>query len=187
MLLHELENLENGKTFSSQGILNRREIREFYPKYWKNKGILDSFFLGFLIEVYLLNSLNKTLKKYWKMKKILVKSRKFVSPKMWEPCQSSATHCYMVFYHISVKTIGLMLERECGTNTCVSHCITRMTIRAPWKKSSLTTHLPTFTAITGLRYESNMYQWPRHRENREFSCKFFQTGNLDKAGKINNF
>ena len=36
--------------------------------------------------LYLLNSLNKTLKKYWKIEKnILEKSGKFVSPKIWEP------------------------------------------------------------------------------------------------------
>ena len=73
----------------SQGILNRLEksgnctkntgkMREFYPKYWKNEEILGSFyfyfFSDFLIEVYLLNRflyvlnpLNKTPKKYWKM------------------------------------------------------------------------------------------------------------------------
>ena len=77
----------NGKTFFSQG-----KVRE----YWKNEGILPKilekcgilssfyfyvFFSDFLIDVYLLNgflylvnSLNKTLKKYWKTeKKILEK------------------------------------------------------------------------------------------------------------------
>ena len=82
------------------------KVREFYPKYWKNEGILLKileklgnfsqflldFFPEFLFEVYmlskflyLLNSLNKTLKKYWKIEKISWKNRKFVSPKMWEP------------------------------------------------------------------------------------------------------
>ena len=82
---------KNEKTFSSQGILNRLEksgnftqntgkIREFYPKYWKSEEILAGFyfyfFSDFLIEVYLLNrflyllnSLNKTLKKYWRMER----------------------------------------------------------------------------------------------------------------------
>ena len=64
---------KNETTFSSRG-----KVREFYPKYWKSQGILGIFYVNlssdFLIEVYLLdrslyllNSLNKTLKKYWKM------------------------------------------------------------------------------------------------------------------------
>ena len=72
-------------------------MREFYSKYQKSEEMLASFlflfFLWLLIEVYLLNGIlyllntsNKTLKKYWKMeKKIREKSGKFVSPKMWEP------------------------------------------------------------------------------------------------------
>ena len=59
-----LENLENGKTFSSQG--NVREfltdwngkVREIYPKYWKSEIVLAIFiflFFLFLFEVYLLN------------------------------------------------------------------------------------------------------------------------------------
>ena len=74
---------------------------EFYPKYWKtgnftqNTGILASFYFSFdfLIGVYLLNrvlyllnSLNETLKNSGKWKEILEKSGKFVSPQMWEPC-----------------------------------------------------------------------------------------------------
>ena len=56
------------KTFSSF---------QFYPKYWKNEEILASsyFSFDFLIEVYLLNSLNKTLKKYWKMERKYWKSQ----------------------------------------------------------------------------------------------------------------
>ena len=71
-----MENLENGKTFSSQGKVRKFWTdwkREFYPKHRK-KEILVSFYLyfsyDFLIEVYLLNvflyllnSSNKTLKK----------------------------------------------------------------------------------------------------------------------------
>ena len=68
---------KNEKTFSSQGILNRLEksgnftkntgkARGFHPKYWKTEGILGSFdFIfssDFLIEVYLLSSLNNTPK-----------------------------------------------------------------------------------------------------------------------------
>ena len=56
------------------------KVREFYPKCWKRERILASFyfyfFSNFLIEVsllnrflYLLNSLNETLKKYWKIEK----------------------------------------------------------------------------------------------------------------------
>ena len=64
-----------GKHFQSGEIQgNTGKVREFYPKYWK-RGILASFyfyliFSDFLIEVYLylLNLLNKTLKRYWKMK-----------------------------------------------------------------------------------------------------------------------
>ena len=66
-------------------------MREFYPKYWKSEEILASFyfifFTDFLIEVYLLNrffyllnSLNKTLKKYWEIEKNTGKVR--------EICQS---------------------------------------------------------------------------------------------------
>ena len=62
-------------------------MREFYPKYWKSKDFLTSFyfyfFSDFLIEVYLLNrflyllnSLNKTLKLLENGKKILEKSEK---------------------------------------------------------------------------------------------------------------
>ena len=108
---HGLENLENGNTFSSQrkvGISNRLEksgnftkntgkVRGSHPKYWKTEGILTRFYfifsLIFLIEMYLLdrffyllNSLNKTLKNILEnIKKILEKSGKFVSLKMWEP------------------------------------------------------------------------------------------------------
>ena len=86
------------------------KVKEFYPKYWKIEGISPKywkterilasfysiFFSNFLIEVYLLNrflhllnSLNETLIKYWKMEKntekIREKSGNFVSFKMWEP------------------------------------------------------------------------------------------------------
>ena len=66
------------------------KVGEFYPKYWENEEILTSFyfhfFFDFLIEVYLLNSLNKTLNKILEnKKKKLEKSGKFVSLKMWEP------------------------------------------------------------------------------------------------------
>ena len=56
-------------------------VREFHPKYWKNEGILPiNRFL------YFLNSLNDTLKKLLENgRKILEKSGKFISPKMWEP------------------------------------------------------------------------------------------------------
>ena len=57
-------NREKSGNFEQSG-----KVREFYPKYWKNEEILASFcfyfFSDFSIEVYLLNSLNKTLKKYW--------------------------------------------------------------------------------------------------------------------------
>ena len=36
--------------------------------------------------MYLLNSLNKTLKKMENGKKIMEKSGKIINPKMWEPC-----------------------------------------------------------------------------------------------------
>ena len=77
---HIKENLEKwGNVFQpgeSQGIFEQTgKVREFYPKYWKNEEILASFYFYFfsylLIEVYLLNrflyllnSFNKTLKKY---------------------------------------------------------------------------------------------------------------------------
>ena len=50
------------------------EVGEFYLKYWKSQRFL-----------YLLISLYKTLKKLLEMKQMLEKSRKFVSPKKWEP------------------------------------------------------------------------------------------------------
>ena len=72
---------KNGKTFSSQGILIRLEKS---GKFTQNAGkvrkfkrvLIFIFFLWTLFEVnllnrflYLLNSSNKTLKKYWKMEK----------------------------------------------------------------------------------------------------------------------
>ena len=98
--------LQKEKTFSTgSGILpkvlekrgnftqNTGKVRQFYPKYWKSEAIWASFYFKFfsdlLIEVYLLNrflyllkSLNKTLQN---RRKILEKSGKFVSPRMWEP------------------------------------------------------------------------------------------------------
>ena len=57
---------------------NTGKVMEIYPKYWKSEGIFTIFyfycFLDFVIEVcllnrffYLLNSLNKMPKKYWKV------------------------------------------------------------------------------------------------------------------------
>ena len=34
---------------------NTGKLEEFYPKYWKNEGILGNFISNFVIEVYLLN------------------------------------------------------------------------------------------------------------------------------------
>ena len=80
----------------SQTILNKLEmsgnftqntgkIGEFYPKYWKVRKFsqfLLLFFSDFFIWsvfvnrcLYLLNSLNKTLKKYWNMERKYWKSR----------------------------------------------------------------------------------------------------------------
>ena len=86
------------------GILNRLEklgnftqntgkMREFYIKHWKNDKILASFyfyfFSDFLIEMYLLNRflyiLNSLNTKLENGKKVLEKSWKYVSPKIWEP------------------------------------------------------------------------------------------------------
>ena len=88
---YRMGNLETGSTFSSQ-----RKVGEFWT-YWKSNGNLpkvlerrenfSQFFSDCLIKVYLLNrslhllnSLNKTLKKYWKMEKNTGKVR--------EICQS---------------------------------------------------------------------------------------------------
>ena len=91
---------KNWKTFFSQGILNRLEesgnfmqntgkMRTFYSKYWKNEGIWANFYfifsLKFLFEVYLqnkvqiylLNSLNKTLEK-------ILKNQKNILEKPWK-------------------------------------------------------------------------------------------------------
>ena len=75
--------------FQSGNFEQTGKVREFYPKYWKNEGILSKileseeilasfylyFFSDFLIEVnllnrflYLLHSLNKTLKNSGKLK-----------------------------------------------------------------------------------------------------------------------
>ena len=70
------------ENISSQGkvrkFLTAGTVREFYPKYWKMRGLdfshfLFSFFLIFYLNVanvkqtfYLLNSFYKTLKKIWK-------------------------------------------------------------------------------------------------------------------------
>ena len=70
------------------------KVREFYPKYWQSEDILASFYFKFFLLLfngsvfvnrflYLLTSLNETMEN---RKKILEKSGKFVSPKMWEPC-----------------------------------------------------------------------------------------------------
>ena len=108
---------KNEKTFSSQGKSENFEqtgkVGEFHPKYWKNEGILPKilekwghfsqflyyFFLLLLIEVYVLNwfiyflnSLNAE-KILENGKKILEKSWKFVSPKMWEPWLYWMIHC----------------------------------------------------------------------------------------------
>ena len=68
--------------FQSGNFEQARKVRQYDPKYWKNEDILASFFPEFLIEVYLLNrflcfldSLNKTLKKYWKMERKYWKSQ----------------------------------------------------------------------------------------------------------------
>ena len=54
-------------------------------KYWKSQGNLSVRKCGNRF-LYLLNSLNKMLKKILENgKKILEKSGKFVSPKVWEP------------------------------------------------------------------------------------------------------
>ena len=91
---HGLEKLGNlQKSGKSQGIL---------PNILENEGILANFYFifspKFLFEVYLLNkflyllnSLNKTLKNTGKLKKKYTgkvggKSGKYVSPKMFEPC-----------------------------------------------------------------------------------------------------
>ena len=83
---------KKGKTFS-QGILNRLQksgnftqntgkMGQFYPKYQKSEDIYFYFFSEFFIEVYLLkkilyllNSSNITLKKYWKMERKYWKSQ----------------------------------------------------------------------------------------------------------------
>ena len=83
---HGLENLEKWKTFSSQGILNQLEKSGNFSLF------LFYFFSEFLFELYLLlnnflyllNLLNKTLKKYWKIEKIYWKSQ----GKIREMCQS---------------------------------------------------------------------------------------------------
>ena len=70
-----LENQEKWENFFQSGNFEQTGRVEFYPKYWKSEGFLAIFlflffFLSLLIEVYLLNrfwyllnSLNKTLKK----------------------------------------------------------------------------------------------------------------------------
>ena len=50
---HQLENLENERTFSSQGILDiLQKVSEFYTKYWKSQEILEikkeKFFFFFI-------------------------------------------------------------------------------------------------------------------------------------------
>ena len=75
------------------------KVREFHPKYWKKWGKFSQFIFSLtcLIEVYLVNRFFvflKFIKGYTEKllengKKILEKSRKFVSPKMWEPCDTS--------------------------------------------------------------------------------------------------
>ena len=76
-------------------------VREKSGNFTQNTGKMNQFlfyfFSDFLIEVcllnrflYFLNSLDTTPKKYWKMERKYWKSqgkpRKFVGPKMWEPC-----------------------------------------------------------------------------------------------------
>ena len=69
------------------------KVRENHTKYWKIEGNSDKYCLLFSVVFnsdvyYLLKWLKKqNIKKYWKMeKKILEKSRNFVSPEKWEPC-----------------------------------------------------------------------------------------------------
>ena len=82
------------------------KVRGFLPKILENEGIFTKLLekwghfsqILFIIEVYLfnrflylLNSLNETLKKYWKWKEntgiVREKLGKFGSLKMWEPWQ----------------------------------------------------------------------------------------------------
>ena len=84
---HGLENMEKWENFlsrlekSGNFTQNTGENREFDPKYWKSEEILASFF-SLLIEVYLLNkflyllsSLNRTLKNTGKLKEHTEKVR----------------------------------------------------------------------------------------------------------------
>ena len=89
-----LENLENGKAFSSEEILNSlKKVIEKHTKYWK---ISDKCYLIFVVIFvltlyYLLkwitfSVLKKNIEKIpEKMEKILEKSGNFVSPEKWEP------------------------------------------------------------------------------------------------------
>ena len=75
---------KNGKTFSSQGILNRHwKSRENHTKYWRNEKKSDKYYLIFLVifklTVYYLLKKRSTFqfkrrnikKKYWKSRGIL--------------------------------------------------------------------------------------------------------------------
>ena len=93
----KMRKLFPGREKSGNFTQNNGKMREFYPKYWKSEENLVSFYLyfyffsDFLKEVYLLNRFLYFLNslKHWKntgiWKEKTGKSRKFVSPKMWEP------------------------------------------------------------------------------------------------------
>ena len=114
--------LENGKPFSSQGKVREFEqtgkVREFYPKYWKSQGTLPkllekwgnlaSFYFyfcsDFLIEVYyrflyLLNSLNKILKKYGKRKQNTGKVREICQSENVGTMNNEMIYCVVQFLH----------------------------------------------------------------------------------------
>ena len=88
---HWLENLGNEKTFSSkgsQGILNRLENEGILPKILEKWGNISpfSFFLWFLYRTGFVKLIKLNTENILENGKLLEKSGKIVSPKMWEPC-----------------------------------------------------------------------------------------------------
>ena len=125
-----LENLENGKVFSSQGKVrefwtdwkSQGKFRENHTKYWKTEINWDKYYSIFLVifkwTVHFLVKWikfsvkkNKTLKKYWKMAKNNGKVREF--------CQSGKVGTLFTWnYHCAPSSL-VQLFWDLNFFTCI--------------------------------------------------------------------
>ena len=120
--------------FQSGNFVKTGKVREFYSKYWKNwkklywkieknTGNVREICQPVIVKTLQIwyNTLNKkrTLKNTGKLRKILEKSGKFVSPKKWEPWNALGktfySRCQMTFY--SKIKLNVTCRKSCQPNS----------------------------------------------------------------------